>query len=537
MTQFNFKKLSLSLTIFTLIVTAFTINSCRKDNAPPQSTITDPAISQAKTWYDIRYSVNTNNSNALSTAAKNSSINRSLLTRNSVNQQFDFSQHIKPDWKNATTYTRLKKGVVEIPIDPAFNFGSEVRNLSNSHGLNKKYNRTSFLILNDGKKYAAYIMMILADSTYIGSDFKKLSHNTYRHHDADFTGMVLYFTPKGQYVNGFTYRNGQLVLSTAIKSKVGSTSQNVKTRATLLKREDLNCTDWYADYYVDNVLVASQYLGTTCDGTIPAGSGGGTDDASLSPAGTDIIDQGFPVPGDPSVFGLNNSNTVVPDANFDNLLNYVQVNSGLNITDPIGPGITYNGVFYPGQVTYIYDSSGNTVASYFSPDENSDLFQLGMEYNLGDLPTGSNTFDSSNDIVLGGIDFGSPAGYLGGGSTTTNPSVVGGGAGTPPNSIFSNVNNPTDASDDPVINLGIGVTNISADPPLQGTLIAHTTDRRPPPPAIAEDMTYGTNGDVSGIASSEINLSDNVLFGNMTSLFHACTFFDPSGLGAVGDKM
>ncbi len=97
---------------------------------------------------------------------------------------------------------------------------------------------------------------------------------------------------------------------------------------------------------------------------------------------------------------------------------------------------------------------------------------------------------------------------------------------------------PINAPDDPVINLGIGITNISADQPLQGAkLIASTIDRRPAPPALTEDMTYGTNGDITGINTSEIKLSDNALFNAMTSLFHKCTILDQSGLKIVGDNM
>jgi hypothetical protein len=54
-------------------------------------------------------------------------------------------------------------------------------------------------------------MTIMADSDYLNNDLTKLARNTYRKRDADFSGMVLYFTPDGKLVNGWRYRNGQLV--------------------------------------------------------------------------------------------------------------------------------------------------------------------------------------------------------------------------------------------------------------------------------------------------------------------------------------
>jgi hypothetical protein len=42
-------------------------------------------------------------------------------------------------------------------------------------------------------------MTILADPAYMKNDTTKLALNTYRKRDANFTGMVLYFTPKGQF--------------------------------------------------------------------------------------------------------------------------------------------------------------------------------------------------------------------------------------------------------------------------------------------------------------------------------------------------
>jgi len=72
----------------------------------------------------------------------------------------------------------------------------------------KENSTSSFLLLSDGKNFEAYIMTVMADPAYLKNDHSKLSHNTYQKHDADFTGHVFYFTPKGEYLSGYAYKNG-----------------------------------------------------------------------------------------------------------------------------------------------------------------------------------------------------------------------------------------------------------------------------------------------------------------------------------------
>lgn len=124
-----------------------------------------------------------------------------------------------------------------MPVDPDSKFGTILKKKVNNHAYSKTYTRSSFLLLKGPKGYQAYIMTIVADSSYIKNDPAKLANNTYRQHDADFSGLVLYFTPKGKYVNGYAYQNEQLVTSA---SQVQSSG---KTQVQLARI----CTDWYAD--------------------------------------------------------------------------------------------------------------------------------------------------------------------------------------------------------------------------------------------------------------------------------------------------
>ncbi|MDB5140168.1 MAG: hypothetical protein JWR12_2084 [Mucilaginibacter sp.] len=365
--------------------------------------IYSPYTKYFKKDYQNTYPITTINTKA---------ITRNLITSGSTanNSQFDFSQHIMPDWKNALTYTRFNNKVIDIPIDPSDKIGTALKNNDTGQEIYQKENsKSSFLLINDGLNYHAYIMTVIADPAYLNNDKIKLAGNTYNKRDKKFSGMLLYFTPKGQFIKSYSYKNGQLIPSAA-KSPIALVQRGQTVTTSKIRTRDVQvCTDWYIDTYVDDVLVSSEYIGTTCD------SGGGTSGVG-SPSSSDpgfIDDGGFPSPTDPtSIFGINGSNAQIQDGNFDNYLNYL-ISIGASFSDPTNTTVTYNGVEYTGQFTFVYDASGSLVATYFSPDVSGGPFQVGMEYNLGNEDPGT-IVNTSSLLDLG---YGSPAGYLGSGST------------------------------------------------------------------------------------------------------------------------
>ncbi|MGN8068222.1 hypothetical protein [Mucilaginibacter sp. SG564] len=245
---------------------AIIINSCKKDsNTAQQDKISDPVIAQAKNWYESTYPAT---NIKLSTLATGSHI--------------DLSQLIKPDWQHNASYTRFNRSVLELPVD-----ASSVKTaitLSNSPSGNpvykKEYSRSSFLTLNNGSGYKAYVMTVIADSSYLKGDLTKLDHNKYNKHDADFSGAVIYSTPKGAFVSGWFYKNGSITGKISFpKIGAGHSSTVSKAAVNSLKTNMLNCVDWYQAYYVNGNLVLGEYLGSTgdCSEDTPVlpGSGGG----------------------------------------------------------------------------------------------------------------------------------------------------------------------------------------------------------------------------------------------------------------------
>lgn len=173
--------------------------------------------------------------------------------------------------------------VIEIPIDPIKKLVSTVK--IGNKALNQAYSRSSYLLINNGKTYQAYILTIIADSAYVNNDLSRLSHNTFRKQDPDFSGLVLYYTPTGRYAGGYAYKDGQVVQPTTTQQTGG---QKVQSVGGNLKPDNMvvQCKDWYQRgvvYNADGTIYSAtdwEYIGTTCtsydDGTGTSTGTGGT---------------------------------------------------------------------------------------------------------------------------------------------------------------------------------------------------------------------------------------------------------------------
>jgi len=257
-----FKKLPLLLLTATCLV-AFIINSCKKDAHPDQQNkVSDPAIAQAKSWYESTYPTG-NKLNSLATTGNK-----------------DLSQLIKPDWQHTASYSRFNQQVIEMPVDPSVKFGSAIKNMTTGQITNNAYSRSSFILLNNGTGYDAYVMTLIADSVYIKNDLSKLTRNTYSKREADFSGLVLYFTPKGKYVSGWRYKDGHIVIPGAgtPNKKVQDIAGPKLTPHNMEPTED--CIDWFWVTYDNGVPIDYQYLYTTC---ATPGQGGGGDAGNTPP--------------------------------------------------------------------------------------------------------------------------------------------------------------------------------------------------------------------------------------------------------------
>ena len=262
----------------------FIANSCKKTAQNQETTLPDNVL-QVKQWYESTY---------VSSATDNSSTQ--LLSANTSGKH-DLSKIIKPDWKNTANYTRLGKSVFEVPVTDSGNVGlSETNPTSSGFDPKKSNSRSSFVILNDGKNNTAYVMIIIADTAYLKGDYSKLAHTTYKHRDPVFSGKVMYFTPKGDFVSGWHYTNGKVTGKVSTSAQTGSVAQvqNIGGLPKLLDDSGNGCSSTNYYFYEDTINVGNVYTidiyvmtVTSCDdmafqqnpddggGLLPPDDGGG----------------------------------------------------------------------------------------------------------------------------------------------------------------------------------------------------------------------------------------------------------------------
>ncbi|TRW23598.1 hypothetical protein FMM05_13125 [Flavobacterium zepuense] len=208
----------------------------------------------------------------------------------------DLSRVIQPAWDSATTYIRFDDDVIEMPTENTVLYSG----LNNESGMayNPAYSRSSFLLINQGGQYNAYVMTIIGDSSYIKNDPQKLINNKYKKHDADFSGVLLYSTPEGEFINGWFYKEGKISGRLFPNQSTYNDPSVYDTKRTNSLKENMmmaltTCKEWYQWVTVDGVTYGPTYLGTTCTTTyidLPdptsGGSGSGTPPPSSGGGGS-----------------------------------------------------------------------------------------------------------------------------------------------------------------------------------------------------------------------------------------------------------
>lgn len=252
-----------------LFILSTVIYSCRKELKMVPLSAAD-SVDAARSWYESIYPVN----NLVGVNNKTTT-----LGVNSIGSTaFDYSQYIKPDWNHAGKYKRFGKDVIEMPVDASCLLYYGLKNANTGQQISAKENsRAWFLLLNDGKAYNAYVMVLIGDPGYINGDPSKISNNSYRKRDANFSGLLLYFTPKGKLINCYKYQNGSLDNGNTAATATQQT-QNVKKVNVAAPVTD-GCIDWYWttwDQY--GTVVGESYLYTTCNG----GGGGPTQSCTVN---------------------------------------------------------------------------------------------------------------------------------------------------------------------------------------------------------------------------------------------------------------
>jgi|GEM_PF-3326428 len=438
------------------VLLVFCINSCRKENIPSNN----PVVTKVLNGHGIDITrLRQAYQQGTSSPLKVNDISSQAMANIVGTLNVDWSSYTLQEFPDSSK-------IIEFPMPDDTTLIAPRDSLQNGH--NKYTSKTCAVFVLHKDTIVLNFFMKTVESLNAPGYQSVINQLHYLSIPGGFNGEVLYFTLGRQFINGYVWQNGSIKQSMTIGSAPASppspASQNYKGKLKVDVAQVSNCVeDEYEVVLITTVIangvttitvepIGNIFTVTTCEvtdysmysggvnggeGTTPAGSPCGTGSGasvssvingrlSVNSTASGSGSSSSPcdgTTGKPGIFGYNNSNAVVSDANFDALLSYVE-GAGLTFGDPFNTVVTVNGAQYSGQVTQIYDSHGNVVAGYFSPDESSGPFQVGNEYSIGDGSSGDNGNSSSvtSSSNSGGnvtIGFGGANAYLGNSPSNT----------------------------------------------------------------------------------------------------------------------
>jgi len=227
-----------------LIITAMlVVNSCKKDirnavtNTPKLATGDTSLVGQAKLWYQ-------NNYPDVKTAT-------TKATQSTGTQNTDWSKTFSPYWAQAQTFVQDSLTIIEMPALKKGNMAlTTAQTGTGSFDFATSPSVTSILIVIYKGYINAYAMTIMGDPTYLQGNYSKLTNNTYRKKDKNFTGLVLYNAMNGTFINGWKYVNGSV---TSPLTLLPATTGTLTTNAISKKQIDVSepCTVETIEYWED----------------------------------------------------------------------------------------------------------------------------------------------------------------------------------------------------------------------------------------------------------------------------------------------
>ncbi len=231
--------------------TALLFQACKK-NFETSDLLLDSNVRDAKSWYNEKFKLNGNSGKATASVQPTG---------------LNFTQIITPDWENALTSKRYDDDIFEVPVDNPGKFGIGLKDITNTvPGYKPENSRTTFLLIKNAGGYRAFVMTVIGDDDYLKGDKTKLEQNRYGKHDPKFSGMLLYYTPEGKYINHHQYKDGKLLTKTQAfaADKQTLNTKQAQAKKTMMREVEV-CTDFYSYYQKDDGTYSTpEYSYTSC---------------------------------------------------------------------------------------------------------------------------------------------------------------------------------------------------------------------------------------------------------------------------------
>lgn len=199
------------------------------------------------------------------------------VTRMSTTKKNKFGFLVAPSWNHAKEW---KKGDYEI-VEASLLANTEVHFYDKETYEQKESmsNEEKKRLMNVGRtvilknlttgEIITFNMIIVGSRDYLRNPDNKLSDNNYLYREPHFDGMILFFAPDGEFVNGWKYQKGKIIkrLSPALESNEDSEDFSpISTRT----EQECQTTFYFITYFEcpddSEVKVTNEFGGTIAGG-------------------------------------------------------------------------------------------------------------------------------------------------------------------------------------------------------------------------------------------------------------------------------
>ncbi|MET3978147.1 hypothetical protein ABIB62_000714 [Mucilaginibacter sp. UYP25] len=208
----RFAERHLAFTFFLLsLFIVVLVYSCKKEittsTTPLDNTVQSITIKEAKAWFETNAKINKQSSQAT----------------NSLNDR-KWNEGINLDWNKPDVYSKFKGSFVELPLVNSSVVFAFDRTNANGITQQNNYTKTSFIVQKDSLGvFRGWYMVLIADTAFINGNFARLNLNTYKSHDKDFSGRLLYYTAQGEFLAGWRYEKGIITNTLSVTSGIPAT--------------------------------------------------------------------------------------------------------------------------------------------------------------------------------------------------------------------------------------------------------------------------------------------------------------------------
>ena len=183
------------LVVLLIMLVGYLISKIEKPKKGSKLAANDPAIREAKQWYDSTYR-----------AAGDAKLSKQLTEKYANN----WNKKFRPDWLEAQGFNERENLIIEIP---ALKNGEMTLSFSGPDNpdvdFNKSGTTTSLLIVKRKEGFSLYAMTIVASAAHLKANHGRPGNNTYQKKDMNFEGAVFFNKMDGTFVNGWRYQNGE----------------------------------------------------------------------------------------------------------------------------------------------------------------------------------------------------------------------------------------------------------------------------------------------------------------------------------------